>query len=570
MINHIIENTIMKKNILLLSLLIIIGATSCESFLKETNYSAVTSEGGYYETAKGLESIISSCYTPLRFWAGKEDAFGISETGTDLIAAGAGCVDNNMAAYLPGLDGTNSALTFFYDRYYAAINYCNTAIYHVKNVPISDDLKSKREGEARFLRAFYYWILVENFGDIYYSDAPSTTIITSPQKTSVAEVYNKIFEDLDLAISSKLSTSMSDGGRVTLWAAKAFKARLLLFRGSQTNSNEMHEQAYQLAKDVIDNGPFELADDYKSIWLMENSDGSDNKEVVWYVDYSNDHLYNQELDDYIIRSGGNNAHLLFTMKYDDQPGLVRSIKYGRPFNRYMPTRYLLDLYDETIDQRFEGSFQTLWEKNDSKTGDYTLMQDTAIWCIKTVATASQREWAKNRYQIFDRNDVYDSQTGETTNVHRYIALSKFEDPTRLSINEDRSSRDGFMIRISELYLIAAEAGAITGKSDALAYMNTLREKRAIPGNEAAMAVTLADIKDLDFILDERARELAGEQLRWFDLKRCGTEKFMDRIKKGNPNAGNVKEYHILRPIPQTALDAVENKEEFKQNDGYNR
>ena len=67
-----------------------------------------------------------------------------------------------------------------------------------------------------------------------------------------------------------------------------------------------------MAKDVIENGPFELAEDFASIWDMKNSDGNSNKEVIWYVDYSTNQLYNSELDDKpVIRNGGNNAHLLF-------------------------------------------------------------------------------------------------------------------------------------------------------------------------------------------------------------------------------------------------------------------
>ena len=88
------------------------------------------------------------------------------------------------------------------------------------------------------------------------------------------------------------------------------------------------------------------------------------------------------------------------------------------------------------------------------------------------------------------------------------------------------------------------------------------------GYEEDMCVNLSQIQDIDFILDERARELAGEQLRWFDLKRFGKEQFVKRIKKCNPNAANVDEHHWVRPFPQTFLDAIENKTEFTQNTGY--
>ena len=98
------------------------------------------------------------------------------------------------------------------------------------------------------------------------------------------------------------------------------KARLLLTRASELNDKALYEQAYTLAKEVIDNGPFELSKDFASVFDMENSDGNGNKEVIWYIDYSStNQLYNQEMDNDIIRSGGNHTHLIFCMKYDDQP-----------------------------------------------------------------------------------------------------------------------------------------------------------------------------------------------------------------------------------------------------------
>ena len=547
--------------------------SGCSDFLEEHNRSAVTTEGGYYDTEKGFESLINSCYTPLRFWGGKSAAMAFSETGTDILAPGGGCDYPAIVSYQNDFDGTNPISKEYYDRFYKAINFCNTAIYHVKNVPFSDKtLTSKREAEVRFLRAYYYWILVETFGDTYYTDQPSESIVMAPRKTSVAEIYTHIFEDLDFCMDSRLSVAQADGGRVTMWAAKALKARLLLTRASELNDKALYEQAYTLAKEVIDNGPFELSKDFASVFDMENSDGNGNKEVIWYIDYSStNQLYNQEMDNDIIRSGGNHTHLIFCMKYDDQPGMVRSIEYGRPFNHYMPTRYLLDCYDENIDQRFEVTFRSLWKANGGKTGDnypYMVQGDTAIWITKDVVPQVKRQWAKGRYQILDRTDIY-HEDGSVKSQKQCMPISKFEDPTCATVNEDRGTRDAFIIRVAEMYLIVAEAGAKAGKADALAYMNILRAQRAKAGKEEAMKVAQSDIEDIDFILDERARELVGEQLRWFDLKRMGSEIFIRRIKSGNPDAGkNVKAYHMLRPFPQTLLDAITNKDEFLQNEGY--
>lgn len=88
----------------------------------------------------------------------------------------------------------------------------------------------------------------------------------------------------------------------------------------------------------------------------------------------------------------------------------------------------------------------------------------------------------------------------------------------------------------------------------------------MPNRQPEMQIQASQV-NLDFILDERAREFAGEQMRWFDLKRTG--KLVERVTKYNPDAAPyIKNFHVLRPIPQSELDAVTNKNEFRQNEGY--
>ena len=146
-------------------------------------------------------------------------------------------------------------------------------------------------------------------------------------------------------------------------------------------------------------------------------------------------------------------------------------------------------------------------------------------------------------------------------------LKKHLDPLRSSANALDGTRDFPVIRLAEMYLIASEAAWRQGKSsDAADYMNVLRTRAAKPGMEEEMKVAPGDI-DLDFILDERARELMGEMHRWYDLKRTGT--LLERVKKYNLDAApNIKKMHLVRPIPQTQIDRVTNPGEFRQNNGY--
>jgi hypothetical protein len=131
------------------------------------------------------------------------------------------------------------------------------------------------------------------------------------------------------------------------------------------------------------------------------------------------------------------------------------------------------------------------------------------------------------------------------------------------------------MRLAEMYLIAAESAmklniTTAGKTPA-DYINVLRTRAAIKtpvDYTSAMQVTNKQI-DLNFILDERARELCGEHLRWPDLKR--TKQLENRLGVGKQNpditAFNPAK-HYLRPVPQAELDVLQNKEEYGQNPNY--
>ena len=129
-----------------------------------------------------------------------------------------------------------------------------------------------------------------------------------------------------------------------------------------------------------------------------------------------------------------------------------------------------------------------------------------------------------------------------------------------------------------MYLIAAEGYMMSGQSAAaIEKLNDLRTVRAIEGQSNVLTPAeeaQVNAQDIDVILDERARELCGEQQRWFDLKRTGT--LLERVTQYNGSAApNIKSYHVLRPIPQPQMDAVTNRtsgpdpEGFWQNEGYN-
>jgi starch-binding outer membrane protein, SusD/RagB family len=251
------------------------------------------------------------------------------------------------------------------------------------------------------------------------------------------------------------------------------------------------------------------------------------------------------------------------------------------------------MYNENIDGRYEASFQEVWYGNrmvNNLPADYTWTAadvathrkhsgiqgqvirygvDTALYITKR----SLADEAFRPYPVFDRDTMYlTSSSGAITGVNAFPALIKFAYPDRTAPNAQPGFNDIFLMRFAEMYLIAAEAEFRLGNNDAAAnYINVVRARAAkkTPVDQtAAMQVTGADIT-IQFILDERAREFAGEQIRWFDLKRSLTpEQWLARIKTLNPDITAVQAFHRLRPIPQEELDALLNREEFGQNPGY--
>jgi hypothetical protein len=135
-------------------------------------------------------------------------------------------------------------------------------------------------------------------------------------------------------------------------------------------------------------------------------------------------------------------------------------------------------------------------------------------------------------------------------------------------NNQKWEGDVPILRLGEIYLVAAEAALRYNNDQAAAagYVNIIRQRAAVTGRATEMIVDQEEV-NLDFILAERARELAGEQVRWCDLKRFGklTRAYLSATNPDITNFDDAK--NKVRPIPQSFLDAIANPEKFGTN-GY--
>lgn len=544
------------KNLIYIGLVAIwIGLSSCENLLEEDPISLATAES-HYTTESGIEDGLKASYTTLRSLYGQEDGFFLTVTGTDIFTNGFGGIANNphINNYSANFLGTSATVTAIWDALYKGVNQCNTVIARVATVPgLSEDKKLRIEGEARFLRALYYYHIAQQWGGVHFSLAETQGVETEANRTPEEVFYNEgIIPDLQFA-AQHLPVQASEAGRISKAAAEALLARVQLTVGNWS-------EAERLSAKIINDYTFQLVKPYGTLWDIDNEN---NSEFIWTVQFTEDPLLN---------GPGNSGHLYFIFDYTFNPAMVRDIENGRPFQHFLPTNYLFSLYNREIDARWEGSFKTVWYANRTAeiNGHTVHPGDTAIHIV--MYPVSDEEKLAKPYWLIDYKgnwigDVSAFQEIGTNQRRNYPSLRKFLDPLRPSVNETAGRRDFPVIRLAEMYLIATEAAwRLNKNAEAAAYINVLRTRAAKPGKEAEMQVSPADI-NIDFILEERARELVGEKFRWYDLKRTGT--LLERVKKYNLDAApNIKEMHLVRPIPQTQIDRVSNPGVFMQNLGY--
>jgi len=548
---------------------------SCNKKLVEYNPSGSTIEA-LLTTPEGFETAINGAYSYNRSFYGKEEGLALFEAGTDLWAPSAkigntsiiGLSPNTPISTYNGIVSDNPwILTNLWQPCYAGINLCNTALSYIEQANLSASRRPSAEAELRFLRGWYYFLLVQSYGAVNFTLDPTTGMVTTANRTAEGKIYEQVVADMRFA-ADNLPATQKDYGRVTKVGALAVLSKVLLTKGD-------YQDASNTANSVIKDFGLNLMGKYSDLWTMDNES---NSEVLWAVNYAKDISLN---------AGSNISPSLFLMAYSDLPGMTMDIDNGLPEGRWIPTLRYLNLFDETKDSRYDATFKQAWIANNAATlPKWTAADaaqnpalssmvgqnkfnvgDTAIFLTKyAVNDFDQNYTVRYRYKTLDKNDLYNAN-GTVKNINQYISLKKFDDPTRATALERQSSRNADVIRLGEVYLIAAEAQVKLGKTDSAAYfVNIVRTRAAKAGKEVDMKVSSADMT-VDFILDERARELGGEQMRWFDLKRTG--KLIERVTAYNPDISeNIKPFHVLRPIPLAQINAVTNKEDFKQNDGY--
>ncbi len=378
------------KNILVAGI-IAVSLVSCSDFLDEKGYST---DYTFYETEQGVEALVASCYQNGRGMfstSNTPNGINFQEIGTDMYTIG-GDGGTDFALYTSVMGPHNEIFSGFWTDCYNGVARANLGLQYIKsNTTMKEDLKLIREGELKFLRAYYYSVLVIHYGDcplvLEPVDGPKMNFLRAPQK----EIWAQIISDAtdaynNLPWADENGAVTGDYGRASKGAAGHLLAKAYLFRysqkwaGSGQSDSRMNEdrgvasddldKAIEYASAVCNFGAkagsgslHELAADFSDLWRFNPKTGGpvpddyNGPEVLFNIQFSTDHFYNNQaasaLDD-----GGNWLHMMFTsmaegmplttvngkgsenVKWGENIGIGRDLITGRPWRRTSPTPFL--------------------------------------------------------------------------------------------------------------------------------------------------------------------------------------------------------------------------------------
>ena len=577
-----------KRFIYLALALCTLGACNDDEFLKENADDFLTVDNSYLNASQ-FRTGLNEFYRVVRQNYNFQDnpvyffQFG---SGTDVMFRPLS--DTEVFTDWSYVNSTTDIFRIVYGRHYGMLYNINTLLKQTENPDVrwsNEEEKLAIQAEARFFRGYCYRYLGCLFGGVPIITEPVEEPSLAYTRDTREAVYRQAVEDFDFA-AQHLPTEVSEPGRVVKAAAYHYLSEMYIALADESGDASLYQKAIDAASMVIDQkvGEYHLMkerfgwrsdvegkDAFWDLFQMKSEDGfsnfsyqTGNKESIWVI----------QVDKFL--QGGLNDGL--STRTDQErvfwPAFWGSTKFGydgqardwtgRGIAWLRPTTYF---------------FYQLWGKSgpeDQRNAEFNI--NRIFYAPKPIV---------NGVEVDDPNTVYETEvtladgTNIVVSLHPGDVIKKEWLTTRSDTMERFWPRvmkcgsdwhyaaepsNGFVmewyaIRLAETYLLRAEAYLKNNQPDkAAADINEVR------GRAKAKPVDAADV-DIDYILDERARELYAEEFRTLTLCRMGL--LYDRTTRFGyeASAKTVREANNLMPIPQTVCDA-NSQAEFPNNPGY--
>lgn len=473
---------------------------------------------------QNVQALINPPYGSLRrtiewydYWALQEvstDEVIIPTRGTDWYDNGA-WIELHLHTWTPD----HIRMKNVWDALNQGVSRANTAIYYIGQFQ-QNETTELYIYEARFLRAYFMYLINDLFGQVPFREADEIDFSVSPVVMNQKEAADWLIDELKTILPHLKTKDDLGSDRVTQGAAQALLAKLYLnyqIYGGETKWAD----AITYCDQLINSGIYQIAEDY---WTMFQKDVADHPEFILRV----------PMDDNVDMGSGS-VWVNFTLHYSQLFG-----NYTSTWNGPSTTSTFFNTWDMENDARFY---------------DDRIMSETGF----NQGFLVGQQYGVDGTPLTQRNGdplIFVPEINlESSPENAGIRVIKFA-PNPDTERQFSSPNDVPIIRISDIYLIRAEAKLRSGdESGALADVNLLRSKRSAPGKTLS---TLSSIT-LEDILNERGFELYWEGLRRQDLIRFG--KFTEAYQE-KPVTNETK---TLFPLPTSAVDVNEN---LVQNPGY--
>ncbi|MEM8565471.1 MAG: RagB/SusD family nutrient uptake outer membrane protein [Bacteroidota bacterium] len=549
------------KQLFTVSLLLLVGA--CDDDFLEQETPSLIGPDALYVDLDGLEAGLNGLYATVRFERGGSNDGGSNDIRCDMMMTGTDNIYVNRERFRTnflnewGVEligaGARDQIERIWDWLWLTIASANQIKDRAEALDeslLSEDDRNRIVAEARMIRAWAYRHLTFLFGDVPLSLEEVTTPRLDWQRDPVEEIYDAMQGDLEFAVTY-LPEEHIDDGKVIKAVAQHYLTELLIIR-------EDYAGAIASATDAI-NGPRALITErfgvnadlpgtvFSDIFLADNSNPSaGNTEVLWV--FQNDLALREQGG-----NGGNSMRRWFATEYSASAGnglglALTEARGGRGNTRSSATTFQFSLYrdasGEIIDERGDGY---IWR-------NYFIINE------EDVNSEGEYEYDGVTYTVGDTLFLDLTSIEETQDRSRaYTRKWDWTNPDDL--RESRNFNDVIHLRLADTYLLLAEAYFKSGNAgEAANTINVLRRRANAP------EIVPGDIT-IDFILDERARELYSEEQRRYTLLR--NNKWVERTNLYNNIASGKIDPNRdrLYPIPQSFIDANLDVE-ISNNPGY--
>lgn len=502
----------MKTSHIILSALTILALASCNDFLSTEDLTRKDSSN-FPKTQSDAEQSLTGCYAMLRYLTPdneSEHPMIVAEILSDDRFGGGGPDDaflhnvDNLTAY------NNDMFKEIWDDDYKGIHRCNQLIEQMDQINwTSDQDKAQTDGEARFLRAYYYLSLARFFGNV---PLITTSLSNNPPQASADEVYAQIASDLLTAINEMPSTpanelSSARLGHANRWAAEGLLARAYLFYTGYYQKESLtaadgtvldNAKVAAYLKDCIDNSGYKLMPDFRNLWPYANKyskadykyasdndlnwygEGTDNLEFMFSIKYSSKANWDDN-NAYV-----NNEACLFFSPRESDGSTANNFPLGIGWGAGTVSSKMLAEWKAYApkDPRIDGSiFDVTKEAPNYSWGADKQQDETGLW---------EKKYCAINYKV-------SSDDGDT---YQNISMALYPDVSSdYMIN---NVQDIVVLRFADILLMHSE---LTKTVDGI---NHVRARVGLPAIS-----TYSD----QALQSERRFELAFEGERWFDLLR---------------------------------------------------